>query len=179
MPRLDQERQERLEPIRRNGTFKVLHEMGVTFTLTGPKQLNFIVGETHVQFFPYSGYWAGKGIGSGRGFNQLLIKIRKAMAKEHEGALLPREEGAALMANFMKNRKPLPTEKLLTAWRHEWLMSHKVFGNKVARTKKNTAARRKAVQEYCERMQMIEQIGHFLKERVGIQTSLLTDSENG
>ncbi len=79
MSRLDEQRQEELEPQRMEWTKKQFEGMGYKiddielnggkgFTITTPKGLS-------IQFWPYSGWWSGKGIGQGRGFSKLVKAI--------------------------------------------------------------------------------------------------------
>jgi hypothetical protein len=75
MPRLDIERQKKLEPSRLNSTKELIQDMGYTITKETKTELQFkFRGET-VHFFPYSGWHSGKSIRDGRGFSKLLKQI--------------------------------------------------------------------------------------------------------
>lgn len=82
MARLDIERQERLEPQRIRSTAEKLRELGFTVDFGGLTEYD-IYGYTVVgkglkfDFYPYSGWWSGRGIGSGRGFKKLLKKLKE------------------------------------------------------------------------------------------------------
>lgn len=76
MPRLDTERQNRLEPKRIESTKKKLEELGYIAThIEGDKKLTFIYKNSKVTLFPYSGWFTGKTVQDGRGFKKLLSQI--------------------------------------------------------------------------------------------------------
>lgn len=73
--RLDQERQKALEPKRLNYAKETLISLGYEIHNQTSDKLEFYrKPNKNVVIFPYSGWWSGKGIGSGRGIKQ-LIKI--------------------------------------------------------------------------------------------------------
>jgi len=73
--RLDQEREEKLQPIRMEGCKKKLEELGFEVEEVGGTQLRFMYKGSKVVFFPYSGWHSGKTIKDGRGFQRLLRQI--------------------------------------------------------------------------------------------------------
>ena len=79
MARLDQQRQDELEPRRIETTRNKLIELGHNVTEVNDKNIVFIANGVTVIFWPYSGWFSGKKpVGSGRGFGKLL----KALTKE-------------------------------------------------------------------------------------------------
>ena len=72
--RLDQEREKILTPKRKEYAIKKLQEKGIDeIVCFEDKRIEFYrVGNKKVVLFPYSGWWSGKGIGSGRGIEKLL-----------------------------------------------------------------------------------------------------------
>lgn len=72
--RLDKEREEILTPKRKEYAIKKLQEKGIyEITCVDDKRIEFYrTRDKKVVLFPYSGWWSGKGIGSGRGINELL-----------------------------------------------------------------------------------------------------------
>ena len=85
MGRLDIERQERLEPQRMESTKILLEDMGckVEPLEAHPDQAYKVTlpDGRMIQFWPYSGWFSGKGIGSGRGFAKLKQAIKTKEAK--------------------------------------------------------------------------------------------------
>ena len=75
MTRLDQERQATLEPIRMTTTKKVLENLGFEVDVFGKTRLEFEYKNHVVRFFPYSGWFTGKTVNDGRGFNKLLAQL--------------------------------------------------------------------------------------------------------
>lgn len=73
--RLDQEREERLQPQRMESCQKKLEELGFTVHSDGSTMLEFEYKGSVVKFWPYSGWHTGKTIHDGRGFNQLLEQL--------------------------------------------------------------------------------------------------------
>lgn len=74
--RLNQDRQSKLEPRRIFTTRKTLEQMGFEIQKTKcEKGLICNRGETQFIIFPFSGWWSGKNIGSGRGFVKLIEKL--------------------------------------------------------------------------------------------------------
>jgi hypothetical protein len=72
--RLDQERKARLEPARIKSCSEKLESLGYQVT-QNHVALEFIFKGNKITFYPYSGWYSGKGIGSDRGFNKLLKKL--------------------------------------------------------------------------------------------------------
>ncbi len=75
MLRLDQDRQNTLEPIRMTSTKQVLENLGFKVTVFGKTRLEFIYKGSIVMFYPYSGWFTGKAVKDGRGFNKLLTQL--------------------------------------------------------------------------------------------------------
>lgn len=88
MPRLDQERQNRLEPLRHAKATKWLRSNDFEIIDFNEKAI-FIQHPTMdsiITFYPYSGWITGKGIADGRGFNYLkqqLIDLRDESKQAH------------------------------------------------------------------------------------------------
>jgi hypothetical protein len=75
--RLNQERQEKLEPVRIEGTKRKLEALGYEVTLDERnKKLTFIHKNCRVTLYPYSGWFTGKTVTDGRGFKNLLRQIK-------------------------------------------------------------------------------------------------------
>lgn len=72
--RLDQEREEKLQPIRIESCKKKLEILGFVVNQDNTK-LAFVYKDSPVIFFPYSGWHAGKTIEDGRGFAHLLSQL--------------------------------------------------------------------------------------------------------
>ena len=81
MPRLDQERQNRLEPKRIAKAVEELKKMGMGPKVDGKKVVFQFRGST-IQYFPYSGWATGKTIKDGRGLNNLLDQIKDGLLEE-------------------------------------------------------------------------------------------------
>ena len=73
--RLDQEREERLQPIRIASSKKKLESLGFVITQEDDTKLVFKYKDSPITFFPYSGWHAGKTIKDGRGFGNLLRQL--------------------------------------------------------------------------------------------------------
>lgn len=77
MARLDTERQSELEPKRVEYVRSVLIDLGYEVVFGKTKtELKFTHNGHTIIIFPYSGWFSGKGIGSGRGINNLLAKLK-------------------------------------------------------------------------------------------------------
>lgn len=76
MARLDIEKQKRLEPKRLQYAKNKLKELGIDITHEENTLIEFQHKNNIIKLFPYSGWWSGKGIGSGRGINKLLDKLK-------------------------------------------------------------------------------------------------------
>ena len=74
--RLNQDREEHLQPKRIASTKQALVEMGFEMTLETPTELRFMFKGELVRFFPYSGWHSGKSIKDGRGFNNLIKQLK-------------------------------------------------------------------------------------------------------
>lgn len=74
--RLDQEREEQLQPARVQSCKKKLESLGFKVTLEGETKLVFDYKDSPVNFFPYSGWHSGKTIQDGRGFSNLLKQLK-------------------------------------------------------------------------------------------------------
>ena len=74
--RLDQERQNYLEPKRVHSTAKKLMDLGFNVEIFGGNRIEFLFEGKLVTFFPYSGWFTGKTVTDGRGFNNLLKQIQ-------------------------------------------------------------------------------------------------------
>ena len=77
MARLDQERQERLEPQRVKGCKDKLESLGYEVRQIAGDLLEFTYKGNNIKFWPYSGWHSGKGIKDGRGFSNLLRQIER------------------------------------------------------------------------------------------------------
>lgn len=76
MARLNQERQAKLEPIRHNSTRAELNRLGFEIFDFDDKKIRIVSPNGHmISFFPYSGWFSGKGIIDGRGFNNLIKQL--------------------------------------------------------------------------------------------------------
>lgn len=70
--RLDKEREARLQPARMQSCLYELKLLGYSVESDGYSKLEFNHNGKLIRFWPYSGWYSGSGIGSGRGFNNLL-----------------------------------------------------------------------------------------------------------
>jgi hypothetical protein len=77
MPRLNKERQEKLEPIRMENAVKNITDLGLEIISLDSSKIDFIFKDNIIIFYPYSGWHTGKGIKDGRGCNNLLKQIKK------------------------------------------------------------------------------------------------------
>ena len=76
--RLDQEREEKLQPERIKSCKLKLKQLGFEVTENGETELQFMFNESMVRFWPYSGWHSGKSIKDGRGFLNLLKQLKEA-----------------------------------------------------------------------------------------------------
>lgn len=74
MARLNQERQNRLEPKRMETALKAIKEKGYK-TTSNENAISFTYNDHKVIFYPYSGWHTGKTIKDGRGLKSLLKQI--------------------------------------------------------------------------------------------------------
>lgn len=65
---------ERLQPQRLEYSFKLLKEQGYHVTKVDETEL---LVEDFIKFFPFTGWWSGKGVGSGRGIQHLIKALNK------------------------------------------------------------------------------------------------------
>jgi hypothetical protein len=166
---LDESKRPRLEPDRIAYAKSALDFAGFSWEEISPKSLRvFMPNGCAAILYPYTGWFTGRGIKDGRGIQTLINQLEVMQ----NAPLLPTDEGKQLLANYMKTAKRIDTDKMLTMLRAEWRMSHKVYGNKVARSRPGKA-RSEAVAEYCKRMQMITQLAEMVKTVAGgEQTSM-------
>lgn len=75
--RLDQEREEKLQPIRTKSCKTKLEKLGYAVSQSGNTRLEFIFEGSKIMFWPYSGWHSGKTIKDGRGFKNLLKQVNK------------------------------------------------------------------------------------------------------
>lgn len=76
--RLDKKRQEKLEPKRISSTLSELNNRG--FEILGSDDKKIIVKSPEgnlISFFPYSGWFTGKGVKDGRGFYKLIKQLEE------------------------------------------------------------------------------------------------------
>ena len=76
MPRLNQKRQNQLEPVRVDYAKQKLTEIGATVLSETDKEIKFQYKNITATIFPYSGWWSGKGIGSDRGIDKMLNALK-------------------------------------------------------------------------------------------------------
>lgn len=73
--RLDQEREKQLQPQRIKSCKIKLEELGFIVSEVGETELRFLFNGNIIKFWPYSGWYTGKNIKDGRGFNNLLKQL--------------------------------------------------------------------------------------------------------
>lgn len=78
--RLDQEREQRLQPERMKHAKGKIEALGYLVEQVGDDQLCFTHNSQTVRFYPYSGWATGKSIKDGRGLAHLLNQLRIADA---------------------------------------------------------------------------------------------------
>lgn len=76
MPRLNIDRQERLEPKRMEHAKKKITELGFEIVFENEKELRFVFKDKIIKFFPYSGWHSGATIKDGRGLENLLKQLK-------------------------------------------------------------------------------------------------------
>lgn len=74
--RLNQQRQQDLEPGRIKHAIKMIESFGYTIHYQDDKKIAFIYKENVIMYYPYSGWHTGKGITDGRGLYVLLKQIK-------------------------------------------------------------------------------------------------------
>lgn len=75
MARLNQEREEKLQPVRMKGCKEKLEDLGFEVTVVDHTLLTFIFEGSKIMFYPYSGWHSGKTVKDGRGFKNLLRQL--------------------------------------------------------------------------------------------------------
>lgn len=75
MSRLDQQRQDELQPKRLSFAKNALIKMGYDIVKETESELNFIHNGQLIKLFPYSGWFSGKTVKDGRGINNLLKQL--------------------------------------------------------------------------------------------------------
>lgn len=73
--RLDQEREQLLQPQRMASCSEKLQSLGYDVWSNGTDMLEFTFKGNIIKFYPYSGWFTGKGVGSDRGFSNLLKRL--------------------------------------------------------------------------------------------------------
>ena len=75
--RLNKEREAKLQPKRHKSCKKKLEQLGYEVEGVGETTLMFVHNGNVITLFPYSGWFTGKGIKDGRGFNKLLKQLKQ------------------------------------------------------------------------------------------------------
>lgn len=75
--RLNQERQEKLEPKRIQYAINRINELGIIVTEKDERSIKFYYKGALITFFPYSGWASGKTITDGRGIENLIKQLKK------------------------------------------------------------------------------------------------------
>lgn len=75
MPRLNTERQNKLEPIRLRTAINEIQKLGLPIINCTDKMIEFEYKGQPVKYFPYSGWATGKTIKDGRGLKNLIKQI--------------------------------------------------------------------------------------------------------
>lgn len=76
MPRLNTERQNKLEPIRLRTAINEIQKLGITIINYTDKMIEFEYKGQPVKYFPYSGWATGKTIKDGRGLENLINQLK-------------------------------------------------------------------------------------------------------
>lgn len=74
--RLNQDRQDKLQPQRIEYAKKKLAELGIIIEKETPTELHFVFKGHTIKFFPYTGWHTGKTIKDGRGIEELLTQLK-------------------------------------------------------------------------------------------------------
>lgn len=74
--RLNQEREAKLQLIRLKSCSASLAKLGFRVEQLDPTALRVDGFGLKFNFWPYSGWWSGKKLGSGRGYKNLIKKLR-------------------------------------------------------------------------------------------------------
>lgn len=75
--RLNQEREERLQPKRIEVAIKSISDLGIVIIRRDNTKIQFFWKEELITFFPYSGWASGKTINDGRGLKNLLNQLKQ------------------------------------------------------------------------------------------------------
>lgn len=75
MPRLNKERQEKLEPVRTVYALQELSKLGFS-PMYYEQCITFLYKDNMISLWPYSGWFSGKGVKAGRGFENLLKQLK-------------------------------------------------------------------------------------------------------
>lgn len=73
--RLDQDREQRLQPKRMQSCKEMLESMDYEVTQIDQTKLQFYFKGSKITLYPYSGWYTGKTIKDGRGFHNLLNQL--------------------------------------------------------------------------------------------------------
>lgn len=76
MPRLNTERQNKIEPIRLRTAINEIQKLGLTIINCTDKMIEFEYKGQPVKYFPYSGWATGKTIKDGRGLMNLINQLK-------------------------------------------------------------------------------------------------------
>ena len=74
--RLDQQREQELQPERMAHAIKKLHGLGYVSLTSDETKIEFFHKGEKITFFPYSGWASGKGIVAGRGLKHLVSQLK-------------------------------------------------------------------------------------------------------
>jgi hypothetical protein len=74
--RLNQEREKKLQPIRIQNSIEALKQKGITELVNDETGISFLYMDNAISFWPYSGWFSGKGIKQGRGLKKLLKQLK-------------------------------------------------------------------------------------------------------
>ncbi len=74
--RLDQEREKELQPKRIDYAIEQLKKYDCAIAIVSKTHIEFFYGKNLIKFYPYSGWFSGKGIKDGRGIKNLLKQLK-------------------------------------------------------------------------------------------------------
>lgn len=74
--RLNQDREKELQPKRMEYAIKKLEALGIRFNYQDETTIRFYWDGSMITFYPYSGWFSGKGIKQGRGLTKLLNQLK-------------------------------------------------------------------------------------------------------
>lgn len=75
--RLDTERQERLQPLRMQDAKDMLTQLNLPITFEDETTIKFTFKGNAISYWPYSGWFSGKGVSSGRGIRLLNQRLKQ------------------------------------------------------------------------------------------------------